>query len=130
MSTAGAPAPLPSVLLRLTWGATLLAAPGPLLQVASQGRPPDTRHARAIVRILGTRHLGQSILEVSRPTALVFAGCAAADALHAASALTLAAHSPAWRRPALLAVAVSAGLGLAAVGQAHARCTKVGGDYS
>lgn len=68
------------------------------------GRPP----AAWLVRLLGTRMLAQSGLELARTTRQVLRAGAAVDALHAASMLAVAARRAGYRRGALVSAAVAA----------------------
>ncbi len=91
---------------RACYGAALLSAPGLALGLVT-GQAPSAR-ARAVVRILGARHLAQAVLTMWRPRRTVLAAGAGIDGCHAASMLALAVASPALRR-AGLADAVAAG---------------------
>jgi hypothetical protein len=91
---------------RACYGAALLSAPGLALDLVT-GQAPSTR-ARAVVRILGARHLAQAVLTMWRPRRTVLAAGAGIDGCHAASMLALAVASPGLRR-AGLTDAVAAG---------------------
>jgi hypothetical protein len=101
---------------RACYGAVLLSAPGLALGLVT-GQASSTR-ARAVVRILGARHLAQAALTMWRPRRTVLAAGAGIDGCHAASMLALGVTSPALRR-AGLADAVAAGA-LTAAGAAFA----------
>jgi hypothetical protein len=98
--------------VRTAWGALLLLAPDPVLRRVAGQRTPDPR-ARAVLRVLGARHLAQAAALPVLPAGLG----AAVDALHAATAAALALLAPRWRRGALLDTAVATGF--AAAGLAH-----------
>jgi hypothetical protein len=102
---------------RACYGAALLSAPGLALGLVT-GQAPSTR-ARAVVRILGARHLAQAVLTMWRPRRTVLAAGAGIDGCHAASMLALAVASPGLRR-AGLTDAVAAGA-FTATGAAFAR---------
>jgi hypothetical protein len=91
---------------RACYGAALLSAPGLALGLVT-GQAPSNR-ARAVVRILGARHLAQAALTMWRPRRTVLAAGAGIDGCHAASMLALAVARPGLRR-AGLADAVAAG---------------------
>jgi hypothetical protein len=101
---------------RACYGAALLSAPGLALGLVT-GQAPSTR-ARAVVRILGARHLAQAVLTMWRPRRTVLAAGAGIDGCHAASMLALAVASPGLRR-AGLTDAVAAGA-FTAIGAAFA----------
>jgi hypothetical protein len=109
------PAPLLSLALaprllfpvaRAGYGAALLCAPGLALGLCA-GQASSAR-ARAVVRIVGARHLAQAALTMWRPRRTVLTVGAGIDGCHAASMLALAVASPGLRR-AGLADAVAAG---------------------
>jgi hypothetical protein len=92
------PALMPRVLFpaaRACYGAALLCAPGLVLGLCT-GRASSQR-ARAVVRILGARHLAQAALTLWRPSPAVLLAGAGIDACHAASMLALAATDPQLR---------------------------------
>jgi hypothetical protein len=120
MSTAaGTPRPLPSTVIRGVWGTALLLAPHAVLGAVAHGRVPAA--AGRVLRALGVRHLAQAALLARRPTAGVFALAAVTDALHASSALAMAAADRRWRTASALDAVVAAGFGLAAARQARVR---------
>jgi hypothetical protein len=94
--------------LRLGYAALLLAAPDLLIQL-STGHP-SSRATRAVVRLLGGRHLIQGILTSSAPSAPMLALGAEADLAHALSMLALAALNQRWRRAELTDTALAATL--------------------
>ncbi|SCG62406.1 hypothetical protein [Micromonospora inositola] len=94
-----------SALARVLWGGTLTLAPRRVL--GALGRPSGL--AVATLRVLGVRHLVQAAVTLRRPTPVVLTGGAAADALHAVSAVALAAVDRRQRRIALLDTAIAAG---------------------
>lgn len=85
----------------------LLANPNGPLRL---GGGMDSRGVRAAVRILGARHLIESLIlataQDDRPRRWILA----LDAAHGLSMLALAAASPSLRRDALLSAASAAGL--------------------
>lgn len=92
------PALVPRVLFpaaRACYGAALLCAPGLALGLCT-GRAASQR-ARAVVRILGARHLAQAALTLWRPSPAVLLSGAGIDACHAASMLALAVADPQLR---------------------------------
>ena len=86
-------------LVRAANGVLLLAAPGPTLHATVHGR--DDRAARMVTRILGARHIVQAGLTGLRPGPTALWIGATVDALHAATALGLAALDADRRRAAL-----------------------------
>jgi len=89
------------------YGTALLCAPGLALGLCT-GEASSTR-ARAVVRILGARHLAQAVLTLWQPRRKVLAAGAGIDGCHAASMLALAAADPSLRRAGLAdAVAATA----------------------
>jgi hypothetical protein len=89
------------------YGAALLFAPGLALGLCT-GVASSPR-ARAVVRILGARHLAQAVLTLWQPRRKVLAAGAGIDGCHAASMLVLAAADPSLRRAGLAdAVAATA----------------------
>ncbi|MCG7593768.1 hypothetical protein ACXYX3_08085 [Mycobacterium sp. C3-094] len=76
-------------LVRAGWGAALLAAPEAILKTVARDDDPD-RWAINVTRVLGARHLAQSILSGRRPTGDVLAMGVWVDGVHAATALVLA----------------------------------------
>lgn len=92
-------------LLRVGYGALMVAAPGPLVRHLA-GAEPDHR-ARVVARVLGARHVVQGVLTVGRPGPAVLALGAEADLAHAATALGLAGLDRARRRGALIDAAVA-----------------------
>ncbi|WP_319463666.1 hypothetical protein [Micromonospora sp. RTP1Z1] len=104
-ATTAAPVWRTSALARLAWGATLTLVPRRVL--GKWGRPSGL--AVATLRVLGVRHLAQAAVTLRRPTPAVLTAGAAADVLHAASALALAAVDRRQRRIALLDTAIAGG---------------------
>ncbi|GGK81242.1 hypothetical protein [Mangrovihabitans endophyticus] len=95
------------VAFRAGWGLVLLCAPRRVL--ACGGHPAPAAPARAVARILGTRHLIQAGLTALAPTRPVVALGAVADVLHAATGVALAVTSPRWRAVAVADTALAAG---------------------
>jgi len=85
--------------IRASYGVALLLAPGQAIRLAT-GRPPSRRACR-VARLLGARHLIQTVLTATAPRPETFAIGGQVDTLHAASMLLLAAVSRSGRRPAL-----------------------------
>ncbi|MEU8264025.1 hypothetical protein AB0C02_25810 [Micromonospora sp. NPDC048999] len=100
-----APAPVwqTSGFARLAWGATLVVAPRRVL--SRWGHPSGL--AVGTLRVLGVRHLAQAAMTLRRPVPAVLVAGAAADLLHATSALALAAVDRRQRRLALLDSAIA-----------------------
>ncbi len=96
---------------RGAWGAALLLCPGRVLATV-HGLRVDNR-SRVIARILGARHLTQSILSGYRPSPEVLAMGVWIDAVHALTALGLAVVDRSRARAGLTDTAV-AGLWAAA----------------
>ncbi|MFI7427694.1 hypothetical protein ACIBPB_11980 [Micromonospora sp. NPDC049836] len=89
--------------VRLVWAGLLLLAPGALLRPVG----PATTAALTTLRVLGARHLVQTIVTSWRPTRAVLAAGAAVDGIHAVTALALAAADPRQRHAALADSAVA-----------------------
>jgi hypothetical protein len=115
---------------RACYGTVLLCAPGLALGLCT-GRSASQR-ARAVVRILGARHLAQAVLTLWRPSPAVLLGGAGVDACHAASMLALAVADPQLRTAGIADCAAAtaftatgaltgAGAGAASAGVASAR---------
>ncbi|GAB3981166.1 hypothetical protein GCM10029978_081200 [Actinoallomurus acanthiterrae] len=96
---------------RLTWGVLLTTAPGVVLETIT--RRPSTPSQRWVLRVLGSRHAAQAVVDLARPTPTVLRLGAAVDLLHAATCAGAVAFLPVWRRPAALdgvgALALAAG---------------------
>jgi hypothetical protein len=103
--------------VRAGYGAALVCMPGKLI-AARTGRRPS-RRVRTVARLLGVRHLTQALLCAAAPTRWLIRAGSAADVLHAASMLALAAEDP-WLQPAALTDAGIA-TGFAAAGAAFLR---------
>ncbi|MFU8850745.1 hypothetical protein ACNAW0_07140 [Micromonospora sp. SL1-18] len=103
--TSPAPAWHTSGFVRLAWGTTLIVAPRRVLR--RWGHP--SRLAVGTLRVLGVRHLAQAAVTLRRPVPLVLVAGAAADLLHAGTALALAAVDRRQRRIALLDTAIAGG---------------------
>ena len=106
-----------TALVRMAFGIALLAAPDPILRLASQ--KPATARVRVAARILGARELIQAVVTGVQPDAACLAVGAETDLVHAATMLALATVDSRTRRVALSS-AMTAGM-FAAVGAAHAR---------
>lgn len=95
-------------LVRLAWGAFLLAAPGRAVRLLGGTPSPG---ARNVARVLGTRHVAQAVVAArdgGRHRLLL----ATIDWLHAASGLALAAVDRRWRRPALADAVLATAFGV------------------
>jgi hypothetical protein len=92
-------------LIRGAWGAVLLADPDLPLRL---GGGLDSRGVRVAVRILGARHLVETVLTTRDPR--LVRGVRVVDGIHAVSMLILAAASPRLRRDALLSAASASAL--------------------
>ncbi len=97
-------------------GAGMILAPR-LVAGLSRGPVPPI----AILRVLGTREIGQGVLTATRRDARTLTLGAGVDIAHLASMVVLAAASPRWRRAASLSAAMAgasavAGLALARAG--------------
>ena len=105
-------------LLRLSWGAALLARPGAVL--AAAGVPADPT-LTAVARVLGARHLLQAVVAgPGAPLVLRRAG-AAVDVLHVGTCVAAAVALPARRRAAAadgIVETVLAATAVAAAGRA------------
>ncbi len=109
---------------RIVYGLVLLAAPSPLLRLAS-GKPATSRE-QAVTRILGARLLTQAAATDIRPDAVSVALGAEVDFVHAITMLGWAAVDRGARRLTLLSAATA---GLFAVGgAAQARRTPAVAD--
>ena len=92
---------------RASYGTLLLSAPGLALGLCTG--EASSQRARAVVRILGARHLAQALPTLWQPRQKVLAAGAGIDGFHAASMLALAAADPDLRRAGLAdAVAATA----------------------
>jgi hypothetical protein len=107
------------VLARLVIGTTLLLEPDAIPGANS------SRRSEVAIRALGARHLLEAIVVNVRPTPGIAAAGAAVDAIHALSALGLAAAVSRYRRLALLNAAGASAFALA--GARHARALAL--DY-
>lgn len=91
--------------MRAAWGVALLSVPRPLLRRMDQ---PVQRTSVVVLRVLGARHVAQSVLETCGPRPVVGYLGAGADGLHALTGVALAVMAPRWRRGALVDCAVAA----------------------
>ena len=101
-------------LTRAAYGAVLLCAPGAAIGLCT-GQQASTR-TRAVVRVLGSRHLIQAAVTARAPSALVLRAGVQVDLAHAASMLALGAVGRPLRRAPLadgLVAAIFAALGAA-----------------
>ncbi len=89
-------------LVRAAWGALLLAAPRSLLALCHGDR---SRPVVVAVRILGARHVAESVVMTAEHDRSPPPWMVAVDAAHAGSMLLLAAASPRLRRAALASAA-------------------------
>ena len=88
------------------YGAALLLAAGRMIRLVS-GRSADPR-TRAVVRLLGARHLAQAVVTGVRPAPLPIALGAEVDVVHAASMLGVAAIARSQRRSGVIDATVAA----------------------
>lgn len=88
--------------LRVLYGLLELVSPD-TSSIATLGRKPDPR-MRAIIRVLGARHVAQALLTIAKPSTMHRLG-GTVDLIHAASMVGLAALD----RKRRSAAAVSAG---------------------
>jgi hypothetical protein len=111
-----------AALLRGAYGVALCCAPGPIVTVV--GGSAATSRERVVARVLGARHVAQAAVTLARPTPVILALGSAADVLHAASMIGLAAlDRPRWRlgcTDALIAAAFAAAGGTLAARRAAA----------
>jgi hypothetical protein len=105
--------PLVFALVRLAWGAALVAAPARIVVLLGG---TDTPSSRAVERTLGTRHLIQAAVELAAWPSGRRLGVLV-DTLHAATGVGLAAVDGRWRRPALLDAAITSAFALAGAAQ-------------
>jgi hypothetical protein len=96
---------------RATWGAALLAAPGLVLRLVGE-LEPDPR-SRAVVRVLGARHLVQAVFSGRAPGRATLADGAWVDGVHALTSLALAAGDRPRARLALTDALIAASWGAA-----------------
>ncbi|MFE1753711.1 hypothetical protein ACFW88_24745 [Streptomyces anandii] len=90
--------------VRVVWGAVLVAFPGAVLRRCPH--TPRTRAASGVVRLLGARQLAQGLVTNRLGVPATWRGVP--DALHAASMAGLALRSDRWRTAALADSAVAA----------------------
>lgn len=105
--------------VRACYGTALLSAPGLALGLCT-GEASSPR-ARAVVRVLGARHLAQAVLTLWQPRRRVLAAGAVIDGCHAASMLALAAADPSLRRAGLADAAAATAFTAAGAAIASAR---------
>jgi hypothetical protein len=84
-----------------------------LLRVVARVDVPPDRLAVIVLRVLGARHLAQTVFEVvgSQP-AVRYLGVGV-DALHGLTAVGLAVVDPRWRRGALIDTAIATSFAVA-----------------
>lgn len=109
-------------LARAAWGLCLFLRPADTLRLLGDARPD--RRARVTVRLLGARHAAQAVLSGPSPGPGLVALGGWTDAVHAASALALAALDLRRRRLALLDATVAGTWSL--LGRRDLRRTPVG----
>ncbi|HEY1488343.1 MAG TPA: hypothetical protein VGF84_19700 [Micromonosporaceae bacterium] len=83
---------------RAAWGLALIVAPGTVLDA---GRGHSDQVSRAVLRILGVRHMAQAIIVALAPTRQVQGAGIVVDVLHASSAAAFAGIDRRQRRFAL-----------------------------
>ncbi|WP_295126683.1 hypothetical protein [uncultured Leifsonia sp.] len=96
--------------LRAVYGLLELASPD-TVTVTALGRKPDTR-MRTVIRVLGARHVAQSVLTMAKPHTMHRLG-GAVDLIHAGSMVGLAILDRRRRRAALVNAVVAALFGVA-----------------
>jgi hypothetical protein len=101
---------------RAAWGVVLIAAPE---RVLATGRGRSDRSSRAVLRLLGIRHLLQAAVVAGNPTPAAQDIGIAVDLIHAGSAAAFAAVDRDQRRFALTETTVAAGWAAAAWGIRH-----------
>ncbi|MFL6056967.1 MAG: hypothetical protein ACJ72W_29330 [Actinoallomurus sp.] len=104
---------------RLTWGTLLITAPGTVLHTIT--RRPATPSQRWVLRVLGSRHAVQAVVDLAKPDPVVLRLGAAVDLLHAATCAGAVAFLPRWRRPAAVD---GVGALVFATGALAAACTR------
>ncbi len=92
---------------RACWGLALLVAPRPLLRTVARVERPVPRGAVVTMRVLGARHLAQTVVEAVGPWPTVGYLGVGTDGLHALSDVGLAVLAPRWRRGALVDTAIA-----------------------
>jgi hypothetical protein len=103
--------------VRAGYGAALLLAPGPVIQLCT-GRPPGTR-ARNVARVLGARHVLQAaVTAAAAPGAEALGIGAAIDLTHAASMAGLAVLDRRVRRVTLTDAVIETGFAAASLSSA------------
>jgi hypothetical protein len=93
---------------RASWGLALLVAPRPLLHAVGGLARPVPRAGVIAARVLGARHLAQTLIDAVGPWPAVGYLGAGTDGLHALSDIGLAVLAPSWRRGALIDTAIAA----------------------
>ncbi len=101
----GSPAANRFAALRAGYGTLLLAVPDPVIRLYTGHRADPL--TRAVVRVLGARHLIQGILTSGAPGAVVLALGVEVDLAHVASMLGLAALDQRRRRAGLVDAAAA-----------------------
>lgn len=97
--------------LRVGYAALLLLAPDPVIGLYTGHRADPL--TRAVIRLLGSRHLIQGILTGGTPSAHVLALGVQVDLAHAASMLGLAVLNQRRRRAGLIDAAVAGSFAIA-----------------
>lgn len=92
-------------LARAGWGALLVVTPSVPLRILTGGSEPTG--GRALLRVLGARHVLQAAATMAAPTGWTLRLGAVADALHCASALAFATFDDRESRAALLDAAIA-----------------------
>lgn len=93
--------------VRACWGLALLVAPRALLRAVERGERPVLPAALVAMRVLGVRHLAQTLVEAVGPWPTVGYLGAGTDGLHALSDVGMAVLVPRWRRAALVDTAIA-----------------------
>lgn len=94
--------------VRLSYALALLLAPG---RVLKEFNAPTGTGPRAIVRLLGFRHLGQTLAPALLSPHMALRAGAALDGLHAITDAVVAARQKDWRAAALFDATIASALG-------------------
>jgi hypothetical protein len=106
-----------AVAARVTWGVSLLLAPGTVIRVVS--REPVDRVSGRVGRVLGLRHLAQALtIERGGTRNWILAG-ASIDAAHALSMVGVATIGGKYGRLAALDAAIAGGWAVSGLWEAR-----------
>jgi hypothetical protein len=95
----------------------LLAAPDAVVSRLGEASPDE--RTRVVARILGARHLMQSLLGAAEPTRRVLWWGGIVDFAHASTGVMLAALDVRYRRAALTDAAITTGFGVRGINVAN-----------